>query len=238
MKPQIVVSDIQQGRHNADLNGATDRLVRGNTYKNLSTVIVVPTRGLIAAKVVQNWMGLMTPMNQKAIRIFVENMEVADAYNSAIDMILAHPELSKWKYVLTLEEDNMPPPDGLLKLYESMDRYAAVGGLYWTKGPGGQPMCYGTPDGIVDFIPQIPQPDTVQEVNGLGMGFTLFKLDLFRQIERPWFKTQQVFTPGAGTSAYTQDLWFFQKVREAGHRVACDTRVRVGHYEVESDLVW
>lgn len=228
------------GLHNDDIGAARDRLIRGGTYRDLSTVIVVPTRGLIPARVVQAWMGLMLPMNQRVIRLFIENMEVGDAYNAAVETILAHPELSKWKYMLTLEEDNLPPPDGLLRLYEAIhrSRYAAVGGLYWTKGEGGQPMIYGDPAGVLNFVPQVPVPDTVQEANGLGMGFTLFKLDTFRKLDGPWFKTQQVWDPGQGGSQYTQDLYFFERARRAGMRVACDTKIRVGHLDVNTGIVW
>jgi hypothetical protein len=167
-------------------------------------------------------------------------MEVGDAYNSAIELILNHPELSKWKYVLTLEEDNLPPPDGLLKLYESMDDFAVVGGLYWTKGEAGQPMIYGAPEGILNFVPQVPVPETVQECNGLGMGFNLWNLDVFRdeKIPRPWFKTLQEWDPNKGAKAYTQDLYFYENARKAGYRVACDTRVKVGHLDVAADVVW
>ena len=69
----------------------------------------------------------MAPMNQKFIRTFVIGMEVGAAYTQAIEQILANPVLRNWKYILTLEEDNMPPPDGLLKLYESMDKFDVVG---------------------------------------------------------------------------------------------------------------
>jgi hypothetical protein len=237
--PSVFVSG-DLGAHNADLSKSAERLRRGRTYRDLSTIIVVPTRGMIPARAVENWMGLMTPMNQKAVRIFVQGMEVGDAYTQAISMITAHPELRDWKYVLTLEEDNLPPPDGLLKLYESIDDYAAVGGLYWTKGEGGQPMIYGDPHGILNFMPQVPRPDTVQECNGLGMGFTLFRMDVFKDpaIERPWFKTVQEWSQGMGAKAYTQDLFFFEKVRRAGYKVACDTRVKVGHLDVSTGLVW
>jgi hypothetical protein len=184
-------------------------------------------------------MALMLPMNQRVIRMFVEGMEVGDAYNHAVTTILSHPELSKWKYMVSLEEDNLPPPDGLLRLYEAIhrSRYAAVGALYWTKGEGGQPMIYGDPDGVVNFIPQVPRPDTVQECRGLGMGFTIFKLDTFRKIEPPWFKTEQSWDPATGGRQYTQDLYFFEKAARAGLRVACDTRIRVGHLD-ESGVVW
>jgi hypothetical protein len=232
MEPQVIVGgDV--GFHNQHGQQARKRLREGKAYLDISTIIVVPTRGMIPARSVENWMGLMTPMNQKVVRLFVSGMEVGAAYTAAIETILAHPELSKWKYVLTLEEDNLPPPDGLLKLYESIDRYAAVGGLYWTKGEGGQPMIYGDPSGILNFIPQIPRVDTVQQCRGLGMGFTLFRLDLFRDaaLARPWFKTLQEWTPATGGRAYTQDLYAFENIAKAGYKVACDTRVKVGHLD-------
>jgi hypothetical protein len=166
-------------------------------------------------------------------------MEVGEAYNHAIEAIMASDELSKWKYVLTLEEDNMPPPDGLLKLIESIDKFDAVGGLYWTKGPGGQPMCYGQPGAMPkNFIPFMPAPNAVTPCNGLGMGFTLFRMDLFRKVEKPWFKTVQEYTPGQGSQGFTQDLFFFDKAAKCGARFACDSRVPVGHYELAGDQVW
>lgn len=166
-------------------------------------------------------------------------MEVADAYNKAIEDILAHPDLSTWKYVLTLEEDNCPAPDGLLKLYEGMDKYDVIGGLYWTKGDGGQPMIYGDPTVFPkNYIPQVPIPNSLQPCNGLGMGFTLFKLDMFKKIPRPWFKTVQEYTPGKGVNLGTQDLYFFDNAAKAGYRFACDTRVLVGHWDQQNGVMW
>ena len=233
-EPQIIIGG-DPGWHNEHQREADKRLKTGKGYRDLSTIIVVPTRGMIPARAVENWMGLMTPMNQKAIRMFVSGMEGGDAYNKAIETILSHPELSQWKYVLTLEEDNLPPQDGLLKLYEHIDGYAAVGGLYWTKGEGGQPMIYGDPKGPLNFRPQVPKADAIQECNGLGMGFTLFRLDVFKDpaIPKPWFRTVQEI----GRS-YTQDLYAFENIRKAGYKVASDNRVRVGHLDPATGRVW
>lgn len=238
MKPQIVIENLA-GFHNTSPHTVA-RLESGQGYRDLSTICIVPTRGMIPAKVVQSWMGLIMPMNQKFTRMFAIGMEVGQAYSEMIAQILEHPELSKWKYLLTVEEDNMPPPDGLLKLYENIDAYAAVGALYWTKGEGGQPMIYG--EGKKDdihFRPQPPHAD-IQECDGLGMGFTLFQMEVFKdpRIEPPWFRTLNDFVPGQGARLMTQDLYFFQKIREFGYKVACDTRVKVGHYDVNSDIVW
>jgi hypothetical protein len=242
MKPQIVI-ESNSGFHNNNPD-TIDRLQVGRAYEDVSTVCIVPSRGMISAKVVQNWMSLMSPMNQKFIRIFMLGMEVGEAYSSTIDMIVNHPELSNWKYVLTLEDDNMPPPDGLIKLIESVPGYGAIGALYYTKGEGGQPMIYGNPNVFPkNFTPQVPRPETVQECNGLGMGFTLFSMEMFKDLKKknmpkPWFKTEQSFTPGVGAKAYTQDLYFFENAAKYGYKFACDTRVKVGHYDKDNDIVW
>ena len=242
VKPQIVVDAYQGGGyHNKELEKTRERLSNAKTYKDLSTICIIPTRGMIHYKVVQSWMSLMAPMNQKFIRIFVAGLEVGDAYNSAVEMILANPELSKWKYILTMEEDNMPAPDSLLKLYEDMDKVDVAAGLYWTKGEGGQPMIYGNPNAIpLSFAPQVPQADTLQICNGLGMGFNLFKLDIFKdpKVPKPYFKTCQEHIPNVGTKVMTQDLYFFENIHRLGYKVACDTRVKVGHFDAQNDIVW
>ncbi len=239
-KPAILVPEDTGIHNNSDYVG---RLEKEKTYRDLSTIIVCPTRGLIPARIVQNWQGLIRPMNQKVIGpLFMEGMEVGEAYNEVIKMILENPELSKYKFILTLEEDNAPPADGLMRLYESIDDYDAVGGLYWTKGESGQPMCYGDPKVMpLNFIPQVPAPDSITPCNGLGMGFTLFRVEMLKDKRFDygnWFKTKQEVTPEGGARVYTQDLWFFQRARELGYKFACDARVKVGHYDADAQLMW
>ena len=239
MKPQIIVDDFEENIKNPIK--LPEKLQKSDFYRDLSTICIIPTRGVIPAKVLQSWWSLMVPMNQKFIRMFVSGMEVGAAYTTAIEQIVANPILRSWKYILTLEEDNMPPPDGLLKLYEGMETFDVVGGLYWTKGDMGQPMIYGDPKmEEINFIPQVPIPDTIQEANGLGMGFNLFKLDIFRdpRVPRPYFKTVQEFSPFVGGRGYSQDLYFYENIKKLNYKVACDTRIRVGHYSIDDDIVW
>lgn len=249
MNKKIQIEETNGGFHNADIEGARQRLVNSKSYKDLSTVWISAIRGPqkcdcgcgrivnngLDPKVVSTWLGLMRPMNQKfAGPFFIEGMEVGEAYNAGVQMILDNPELSKWKYILTVEEDNLPPADGILKLYESMDRYDVVQGLYWTKGEMGQPMIYGDPKVMPkNFIPQPPIPNSIQEANGLGMGFNLFKIDMFKKLPKPWFKTHQ-----ENGGMFSQDLWFYNNAGKEGFRFACDTRVKVGHYDIANKFVW
>jgi len=232
------------GKHNQKL-AVDDRMVKGGTYKNLSTVIFVPTLGMIPIEVVQSWMNLIKPMNQKiAGPIPLKGMEVGDAYEQMVTMLRANAELKKWKYVLTLEDDNIVPPDALMKLQEDIEAgptFDAVGGLYWTKGEGGKPMCYGRTDvDPLDFVPWLPPQNVVAPCRGLGMGCTLFRM--FRLLDEKFdgrrFKTVEQTEPGKGISMYTQDLRFFESAGKLRYRFAASTRVLVGHYDKESGITW
>lgn len=243
MKPQVI--GLDQGYHNRDLKAVESRLIKGNTYKDLSTVCFMPIRdAFIHVRVVQAFNGLIKAMNQKFMPIFLSEMEVGAAYEHMVEILRTHDELKKWKYVLTFESDNLPPPDGLLKLYESIEAgpFDAVGGLYFTKGEGGQPMIYGNPMEMPkNFVPQLPVPEAVQPCNGLGMGFTLFRVKMLQdeRHKRPLFKTVQDYVPGVGTSQFTQDLFYFQEAAKLGYRFASDNRVKVGHLDLSpGGIVW
>lgn len=232
-KPQIVVENWE-GANNSPEH--YQKFKQMGQYRDLSTIWITPTRGVIPAKVVLNWMSLMMPPNQPVVKSFAIQQEVGHAYNRCLIDVLSNPALAKFKYVLTVEEDNTPPMDGLLKLYESIQEYDVVGGLYWTKGEGGSPMIWGDPKSPNTFVPQVPLPDCIQRCNGLGMGFTLFRMEMFRDARftfGEWFKTVC-----GKEGMMTQDLYFFQKAAELGYKFACDTRVRVGHYDLENDVVW
>jgi len=239
MEPRILVGE-SVGKHNEDLDKAVERVDKSKMYQDQSTIIICPTRGMFPTRVVQSWMKLLKPMNQVvAGPIFAESMQVDSAYNSLIKYILNNPYLSKFKYVLTIEEDNLPPADGLLKLYESMDKYDVVSGLYWSKSENGFPMLFGDPDtDKFDSKPLVPKPGEVQPAAALGMGFNLFKLDMFRNIEEPWFKTVQDVDPIYGITTMTQDFYFYRKAAEKGYKFACDNRVLVGHLDTKNDIVY
>ena len=238
-EPRILVAETA-GYNNTNLEESIQRVDKSKMYEDQSTIIVCPTRGVFPTRVVQSWMKLMKPMNQQvAGPIFAESMKVDEAYETLIEYILGNDHLKKYKYVLTIEEDNLPPSDGMLKLYEHMDKFDVVGGLYWGKGDNGFAMIYGNPEnGPEDFLPQTPKQGEVQEANGLGMGFNLFKLDMFRNIERPWFKTVQRKKEDGGDEALTQDMFFYKKAKKAGYKFACDCNILVGHLDSKTDIIY
>jgi hypothetical protein len=74
------------------------------------------------------------------------------------------------------------------------------------------------------------------ECYGTGMGFNLWRTDMFRdpKLRRPWFRTLASAEEGIGT----QDLYFWGDARKYGYRAAVDCSVLVGHFDHATDVCW
>jgi len=236
MKPQLIET---AGRHNSELAKSSARIIQGASWKKQRMVMLIPAGAMIPTKVYLSHCGMMFPPNQAVHRMAAIGMEVGEAFSNAIEQIISHPEIGQWEYILTIEHDNIPPADGVLKLLKRMEahpEYACVGGLYWTKGISGVPQIWGDPkDPVLNFRPQPPVPGQLVECCGTGMGFNLWRMSMFKdsRLRKPWFKTV-AGKEGIGT----QDLYFWADARKYGYRCAIDCDVLVGHYDVSEDICW
>ena len=225
------------GLRNDNLAESTAPYIKGATLKKQRGICLLPASSTIPTRVALAWRSMILPPNQAWHFIAVEGCEVGDAYNRAIEGILAHPDLSQWEYILTVESDNLMPNDGALKLITRMDEhpeFACIGGLYWTKGEGGVPQIWGDPkDPVVNFRPQPPNPGQLVECCGTGMGFNLWRLSMFKEVPKPWFVTK-----ASANGVGTQDLYFWGEARKQGFRCAIDCSVLVGHLDTNTGIVW
>lgn len=240
------------GYHATNLPATAARLQRGGSWKKQRIIVILPASDLVAAKCVLSWWNLAFPPNNGVVKIIALGQEVGDAYSSAIEQILGHPELSQWEYILTLEHDNAPPADGVVKLIERMEEnphFAWISGLYFTKGMevartdgtgttgGGVAQIWGDiNDPIPNSRPMPPRTDGgLQETYGTGMGFALWRLSMFKddRLVKPWFRT---LNGKNGSGVGTQDLVFSGDARKWGYRCAVDTSIHVGHYDLKGDF--
>jgi hypothetical protein len=231
---------ITSGEHNLNLEASRSRIINNGTWKKQRVVVIIPSASTIPAKVYLSHLGLIFPPNQPVFRFLALGTEVGDAFTTAVEQIVAHPELSTWEYVLTIEHDNMPPPDGVIKLIARLEQnphLACVGGLYFTKGFGGVPQIWGDiNDPVQNYRPQAPVPGQLVECWGTGMGFNLWRMEMFKdkRFPKPMFKTKCSKEEGVGT----QDLAFWAEARKLGYRCAIDCDVLVGHFDHAADKVW
>lgn len=236
-------------------------------YRDATVCWVMPTRGSVQIEVLHAILSLQWPMNQNHTPLLtLKGMEVGEAYEQLFEMCLDKEVttrtsgmkfaeyLDKMGFVLTSEEDNLPPPNGINELFRAIYTCVdcggeiqqagwvcaaghrgldAVSGLYWTKDIPAMPMAYGDPkEPGLDFAPvdvtAAIEAGSVVEVNGIAMGFTLYRKEMFAKVSRPWFATEQ---------GVTQDLYFCKKAKEqAGARFAVHCGVRVGHINADGEL--
>jgi GT2 family glycosyltransferase len=239
MKPVLITQDFQ-GQNSANYSYTVEKLTKAALWKRQRIAVVIPAGQSIPALVYLNHMNLMFPLNNQMRWILAQGMEVAAAYQAAFEEIVNDQELCQWEYILTLEHDNTPPADGLLKLIGHMDQhpeFSAISGLYFSKGPEGVAQIWGDMnDPMPNLRPQPPDPkEGLKECRAIGMGFTLFRMNMFRdgRIPKPWFATVR-----DQYEAYTQDIFFWMNAVKYGYRcaVACD--VRVGHYDEKANKIW
>jgi hypothetical protein len=237
MKPEII--GIPVGVHHQDIGKTVKRLKEEGSWRKQRVIMIIPAAQSIPTKVYLSHCSLIFPPNQGSFRMAAIGAEVGEAFSSTIEAILNHPELSQWEYILTIEHDNIPECDSLLKLIKRMEEhpeFACIGGLYFTKGIGGVSQIWGDPKDPLSFRPQLPDANGgLVECNGTGMGFNLWRLQMFKdkKLRKPWFKTL-AGKEGVGT----QDLYFWGDAKKNGYRCAVDCSVKVGHYSVEEDKVY
>lgn len=221
------------GYHNEDLPKSTLRVIEGGSWKKQRIIVVMPSADTIPTKVALSHWSLAFPPNQAVHRMLALGQEVGEAYSNAISEILSS-NLNDWEYLLTIEADNMPPPDGVVRLIKQMEKhpeFSCIGGLYWCKGADGCPHIWGDPaDPVLNFRPQVPRPGELVECCGTSMGFNLWRLSMFKdeRLRRPWFKT---LDGSEGMGIGTQDLHFWGDARKYGYRCAVDCGVLVGHHD-------
>ncbi len=233
-KPQIVIQEMG-GAHNADLSATRARLIKGGSWKKQRIIVLLPAADMVPAKCALAWWNLAFPPNNGVVKWLCLGMEVGDAYSTAIEQILGNDQLKDWEYILSVEMDNCPPSDGVIRLVERMEEhpeFAAISGSYFTKGAGGAWQGWGDPTSPTpNYMPQLPDLNGgLVEVCGLGQGFCLYRLAMFKdpRLRKPWFKTLNG-KDGQGIS--TQDLYFWSDARKNGYRCAVDSGCKVGHLD-------
>jgi hypothetical protein len=233
MTGRIIIENYEGTHNNPDRYKAWSEL---GLYRNLSTILVCPTRGTCSTRVAFSWMNLMGGFNAPLVKMCIDGYEVGEAYNQALIQILTSDQLKGFQYLLTLEEDNTVSPDSLIKLYQGIEKYDVLSGLYWLKGPDGCPQIWGDPSKPNDFTPQPITGERYQECNGTGMGFALFRMDMFKN---PGFEFGKWFrTKNENNQAITQDLYFAKRARELGYKFAVDTHCKIGHLDLATGEIW
>lgn len=147
-------------------------------------------------------------------------MFIDSARNITVDFAIDNG----YDYILWLDDDMviMPGSNILHKLFAHDKDIVAP--LFFTRSLPYMPLlfdkvvradgCFTTYDHRIDYKKEL------QKVDGVGFGFVLTKVEVFKKIGSPYFETRA----GLG-----EDMFFCNKACNNGFEIYCDATIDVGH---------
>ena len=155
---------------------------------------------------------------------FIVRASCADARN----MLAREAIESGADRVLWLDSDMVFQDDLMLRLGEDLDAgWDMVCGLYFKRELPVTPVIYKRVEMVNGVEPYRDYPkESLFHVAGCGFGAVMMTSELLTRADS--FKTGP-FTPLLNLS---EDLSFCKRATDAGARIACDSRIKVGHVGV------
>lgn len=178
------------------------------------------------------------PLNTSVLHMALKGQSIADARTHFAEQAL---ELDI-PYIWYVDDDVAPPYFAARQLMSTMKQSAddvmVVGGIYTCRAVPTEPIVYRG-DGNGCFWRW--KHGDIFECTGIGTGCMLVKTEVFRHLEKPWFKTVDEHIPEAiadmpetmhSQQKVTDDLWFCEKVIGAGYKIMADSNVMCVHWDV------
>jgi GT2 family glycosyltransferase len=184
-------------------------------------LLAILTRTISYAPFWQTVTSLQIPPGSSLITS--EGTAISFQRNAAVEHLLANPELA-WLWFL--DDDHLIPPATCATLLAH--NLPIVGGLYYTRRDPLRLTAMrlsrdeaGRPSAFHPLKP--PLKPGLHQVDGMGMGCTLIRREVFEKVENPWFLADQYGLQNG------EDFYFCLKAGDAGYKIYVDSSVRIGH---------
>lgn len=178
-------------------------------------VIGIPTTNHLSWQFASSLMGLqLTPETRV---IWQVRSMIDHARNNLVEEALKKPE---YTHLLFIDDDHIFESDLALKLLaRDVD---IVGALAFKRRPEYEPCVYRQKeDG--KYYPILPQ--SFQEVDIVGTGAMLIKMEVLKKLKFPYFET----TYDKDGRHWSVDFDFCKKAKKAGFKIFVDPEVEIKH---------
>lgn len=170
--------------------------------------------------------GQNYPLNIRRFMSALKGEEIGAARNQMAAQALE----KRAKYIWFLDDDVAPPFHAIRQLIITLENSDAMvaAGIYCAKTIPTEPVVYrGNGQGAFWHW----KVGDIFEVTGVGTGCMVIKTELFNHLPQPWFKTVDLpGTPEIPVVQETDDMYFCDKVIDAGYKILADTNVQCVHW--------
>lgn len=173
--------------------------------------------------------SLNYPINCRYAFGMLRGVPIAEAREQLAEMAIEQGA----KFLFFIDDDTAPPNFSLRKLIHNLENdpeSMVSGGIYFTKSFPPMPVVFQN-DGEGPHY-QWKFGD-VFECASIGTGCMVVKTEVFKHLEKPWFKTTDNPNPeNMSKETETDDIYFCKKVRKAGFKILADGGVIPLHWDV------
>ena len=196
------------------------------------------TDGLVIPEVAITLANLTFPLNTNVAWAPVKGVVRDEARNK-----IAQESLDIGApYLWFIDDDVQVPPDAARNLITALkqadDDVMVAAGIYCGKMDPPEPLVYVGGNGLGAHWKW--KKGDVFECDSIATGCMMIKTEVFKHIEKPWFRDVDGETEGwtiankavGARLNMTDDLWFCEKVKSAGFKILADARVLCTHWDV------
>ena len=176
---------------------------------------------------------MVHPMNYNNMVMQIKGQPIDKARNQFAEQAIS----SNVRYLFFWDEDVACPPQTIPELIYKMEHHpeaAVIGGIYCLKRHPAEPLVFrGNGNGPYwDW-----KAGEFFEISGIGMGCTMIRVDVFRDLKKPWFSTYHNYKPmmdgESGVEAWSEDLWFCDRVVKTNKwKIYADASLICAHYDM------
>jgi len=209
-----------------------DPVVRNFFDRTVQKILVCSPHRQPGEKMVTNIFSLQTPAAFDCRLYEPVLMTVAEARTNAIKKAIEEG----YTYIFWIDDDLIIPRNALVKLI-SHDA-DIVGGFYYRKylplESVGMREILVKGEKVPSKITNYKMGDIIHNTLVLPSGLSLVKLDVFKNIAEPWFRTVNI----EGAPAITEDTYFCQKASAAGYDIITDTGIQGIHVDIQRNKIY
>jgi hypothetical protein len=158
------------------------------------------------------------------------------------ELIMSDAVADGFDYLFFVDDDIVLPEhalDMLVQTAEADPTTAVVGGLYYSRDSA-RPMAVAGWDSADTSTAHIPAFTTMSTgiVDGVGFGCALLRVSAAARLSAPYFPAHIYIERSARRARQCdEDYLYCERVRQAGHTVRLDARVRCHHYDRAGDIL-
>lgn len=206
-------------------------------YPSFPTLVIgVPYSGRpLPPKLQSSFHSCSPPMNYNTVMLDTWGWPIDMARNSFAEKAI---ELNS-KYLFFWDEDVVLVPHALRELIFMMEHHpecGVIGGIYCLKSERPEPLVF---NGVGNGPYWDWKVGEVFECTAIGMGCTLIRLDMLRELEKPWFKSVDDMSAYLDNvrfgEQWTEDLYFCKKVTDSKKwKIYANGQILLQHMDVRT----